>query len=201
MRLKPVLVTPLLLLLAGCATTSFQSTYKAPDAPTVEITGKKVIVVASNVPTSLKTGVEAAVANELNKLGAQATTATQEFQGVTSNDAAKAKLAQDGYDAAWVVKLSNREKEISSTPGMGYAPYGAYGSYWGWGGGYGMAYGGSELRTDTKVYVETLVYSVKMDKLAWSGMSVTTNPSNVESFAAELTQTAVNEMKKTGLLK
>ena len=200
MRIRPVLSTAVLLLLAGCATTSFQSTYKAPDAPTVEITGKKVIVVASNVPTSLKTGVEQAVANELNKLGAQATTATQEFQGVSSNDAAKAKLAQDGYDAAWVVRLSNREKEVSSTPSMGYAPYGAYGSYWGWGGGYG-AYGGSELRTDTKVYVETLVYSVSKDKLAWSGMSVTTNPSNVESFAAELTQTAVNEMKKTGLLK
>jgi len=186
--------------LAGCATTSFQSTYKAPDAPTVEITGKKVIVVASNVPTSLKTGVETAIANELNKLGAQATTATQEFAGITSNDAAKAKIAQDGYDAAWVVRLSNREKELSSTPGM-YAPMGAYGSYWGWGGGYGAAYGGSEIRTDTKVYIETLVYSVKADKLAWSGMSVTTNPSNVESFAAELTQTAVNEMKKTGLLK
>src|SRR5262249_20688282 len=131
MRIKSVLtLAAALLLLAGCATTSFQSTYKAPDAPTVEITGKKVVVVASNVPTSLKQGVENAVSNELNKLGAQATPATQEFAGISSNDAAKAKLAQDGFDAAWVVRLSNREKELSSTPGM-YAPYGAYGSYWG----------------------------------------------------------------------
>ena len=200
MRIRPVLSTAVLLLMAGCATTSFQSTYKAPDAPTVEMTGKKVVVVAAGVPTSMKQGVEAAIANELNKLGAQAAPSNQLFQGLSSNDAAKAKLASEGYDAAWVVKLSNREKELSSTPSMGYAPYGAYGSYWGWGGGYG-AYGGSEIRTDTKVYIETLVYSVKADKLAWSGMSVTTNPTNVESFAAELTQTAVAEMKKTGLLK
>ena len=114
-----------------------------------------------------------------------------------TKEEAKAKLAAEGYDAAWVVRMTNREQEVYSTPGM-YAPAGPYMSYWGWGGGYG--YGGSEVRTDTKVYIETLVYSVAHDQLAWSGLSVTTNPGDLNAAAGELTRVALAEMKKTGLL-
>ena len=200
MKVRAMVSAAALLILAGCASTEFKSTWKAPDAPAVEMTGKKIVVVADKVPASTKLAVETAVANELNKLGAQAVPASQLFQGISDNETAKAKLANEEYNAAWVVRLTNREKELSSTPGM-YAPAGPYGSYWGWGGGYGYAYGAPEIRTDTKVFIETMVYSIKADKLVWSGMSVTTNPTNIESFAAELTGISVEQMKKSGLLK
>ncbi len=200
MRIKPVLSSTLfLMLLAGCASTSFKSTWKNPNAGPVELTGKKVVVVATNVPTSVRNSVEGAVTDELKKMGADAIPSSQLLAPNSTTDQAKAKLAAEGYDAAWVIRMTNREQEVSSTPGM-YAPYGAYGSYWGWGGGWG-AYGGSEVRTDIKVYLETLVYSVKHDQLAWSGMSVTTNPSDIAASSGELTRVAVQEMKKTGLLK
>ena len=48
--------------------------------------------------------------------------------------------------------------------------------------------------------VETLVYSLKQNKLLWAGQSKTTNPSNVDAFVKELAAGAVREMKKVGLL-
>ena len=80
-----------------------------------------------------------------------------------------------------------------------YAPMGGYGSFYGAGWGYGGYYG-SEIRTNTNIFVETLVYSVSKDKLVWSGLSVTTNPSNIDGFAREVTRSAINEMKKQGLI-
>ena len=198
MRMKTLVTSVALVTLAGCASTSFKSTWKSPDAETVDITGKKVLVVVMNVPTSVRRTVETSIATELNKIGAQATASNEFLPQDATVGSAKTKMAAEGYDAAWVLRLTNREQEVSSTPAM-YAPAGPYYSYWGWGGGYG--YGGSEIRTDIKVYMETLVYSVKHDKLAWSGMSVTTNPSNIDAIAGEMTRVAVAEMKKSGLLK
>ena len=196
--LKTTVSSAVLLMVVGCAATSYQSTWKAPDATAVDVTGKKVLVVASNVTTAARRSVETAVAGELNKIGAVASPSFDVLPSGTTVEAAKAKLEVEGYDAAFVVRLTNREQELSSTPGM-YAPAGMYGSYWGWGGGAGY-YAAPEIRTDIKVYIETLVYSVKRDALVWSGMSVTTNPGNVDKSAAELTRVAIAEMKKSGLL-
>jgi hypothetical protein len=95
-----------------------------------------------------------------------------------------------------------KEKEISSTPSSMYmGPM--YGGYWGgyygygWGGAWG---GGTEIRTDTIVIVETLVYSMKQNKLIWAGQSKTTNPSRIDAFVKEVAAGAGKEMKKAGLL-
>jgi hypothetical protein len=197
MRIRTLVSSVVFLMLAGCASTAFKSTWKNPQAGPVALAGKKVLVVASNVPTAVRTTIEAAVADELTKAGAQAMPSRQFLGPDATKEEAKAKLAAEGYDAAWVVRMTNREQEVYSTPGM-YAPSGPYMSYWGWGGGY--AYGAPEVRTDTKVYIETLVYSVSHDQLAWSGLSVTTNPGDLNAAAGELTRVALAEMKKTGLL-
>ena len=77
-----------------------------------------------------------------------------------------------------------------------------YGGYWGgyYGYGWGGAYGGTEIRTDTIVIVETLVYSLKQNKLVWAGQSKTTNPSKIDAFVKEVAAGAGKEMRKLGLL-
>jgi len=139
------------------------------------------------------------VAQALKNLGGEAVASFKILPPESTVEEAKARLAKVGYDAAWVVRLTDKAQDIYTTSTM-YAPYGAYGSYWGWGGGWGAPYG-SEVRTDTNYYIETLIYSVKLDELAWSGLSETTNPSNIDSFAAELVQVAIAELKETGLVK
>jgi hypothetical protein len=74
-----------------------------------------------------------------------------------------------------------------------------------WGGGYygygwGGAWGASTVRTDTIVSIETLVYSMKQNKLVWAGQSQTTNPSRVDGLVKEIVAAAAREMKKEGLL-
>jgi hypothetical protein len=59
--------------------------------------------------------------------------------------------------------------------GPGYSNF--WGGYWGygWGAPYGTVTGG-EVRTDYIVSIETLIYSVKQNKLVFGAQSKTTNP-------------------------
>jgi hypothetical protein len=50
------------------------------------------------------------------------------------------------------------------------------------------------------VSVETLVYSLKQNKLVWAGQSQTTNPNNVDSFVREVATAAAQELRKHGLI-
>jgi hypothetical protein len=78
-----------------------------------------------------------------------------------------------------------------------------YRGYWGgyYGAGWGASYmSGGEIRTDTIVSVETLVYSLKQNKLVWAGQSRTTNPSNVEALVKKLAGATASELQKQGLI-
>ena len=52
-------------------------------------------------------------------------------------------------------------------------------------------------RENTTIVVETLVYSVPLDKLLWAGVSTTTNPKNAPEFIKQLIDAAVKEMRKS----
>jgi hypothetical protein len=60
---------------------------------------------------------------------------------------------------------------------------------------------GSTMSTNTIVSVETLVYSLKQNKLVWSGKSKTTNPPELIKFVKKLAADAAKELEKQGLLK
>ena len=57
------------------------------------------------------------------------------------------------------------------------------------------------MRTDTIVSIETLVFSLEQDKLAWAGRSETVNPEKVGPFIKELTAKVAVELKKEGLIR
>jgi hypothetical protein len=59
---------------------------------------------------------------------------------------------------------------------------------------------GGEIRTDTIVVVETLIYSLKQNKLVWGAQSRTTNPKNVDQLVKKLATAAAEELKKQGLI-
>ena len=188
--------------LTACATTTFDSSWKAPDAqPMGSLAGQKVVAVAVSKNAAVRRSAEDSLVSVLNARGAQGVASYSILGDDTDEAQAKAAIEKSGAVAVVVMRPVAKEKEISSTPSSMYmGPM--YGGYWGgyYGYGWGGAYGGTEIRTDTIVIVETLVYSLKQNKLVWAGQSKTTNPSKIDAFVREVAAGAGKEMKKAGLL-
>jgi len=188
--------------LTACATTTFDSSWKAPDAqPMGSLAGQKVVAVAVSKNAAVRRSAEDSLVSVLNARGAQGVASYSILGDDTDEAKAKAAIEKSGAVAVVVMRPVAKEKEISSTPSSMYmGPM--YGGYWGgyYGYGWGGAYGGTEIRTDTIVIVETLVYSLKQNKLVWAGQSKTTNPSKIDAFVREVAAGAGKEMKKAGLL-
>jgi hypothetical protein len=190
--------------LAACATTTFSSSWKAPDAqPIGSLAGQKVVAVAVTKNQAMRRSAEDTLVGVLNARGAQGIPSYSIIADGAVQDEAKSKAAieKSGAVAVVVMRPVAQEKEVSATSSMYMGP--SYGGYWGgyygygWGGAYG---GGVDIRTDTIVTVETLVYSLTQNKLVWAGQSKTTNPSKIDAFVKEVATGAGKEMKKAGLL-
>jgi hypothetical protein len=201
------------LALASCATTTFNATWKNPEAQPVALEGAKVAAVVVTANETARRAAEDALVRELNARGARGV-ASYRFISADSfkeKDRDKSRAAAKGYfetagvDGAVVMRVVSADKEVTYQPGMAYTPgmWGSpyYGSFWGYYGGWGMAYDPGYLRTDTIVAVETTVYSLKQDKMLWGGMSETVNPSKADAFMKDLSKGIAKEMKKAGLLQ
>ena len=91
------------------------------------------------------------------------------------------------------------DKELSASPSNYSGTYGGF-----WGGYYGLGWGapwhGGELRTDTIVVVETLVYSLALNKLVWGGQSKTRNPANLDRLIEDTAKQVAAELARQGLV-
>ena len=196
-------VTSLLTVTAACATTSFQSTWKAPDAKPVVLSGQKVLAFVLTKNAASRRAAEDALARQITAGGAQGIASYTLIPDAAASDEAKAKaqVQASGAEGVVVMRPVDTSKEVVATStyaGPMYGPYwGGYYGY-GWGGAWG---GGVDVHTNTIVTVETLVYSIPQNKLIWAGQSNTTNPSKVDAFVKELATAARREMVKAGLLK
>jgi len=77
----------------------------------------------------------------------------------------------------------------------------SYSTLWGYYGyGWTGVYRPASTRSDTTLVVETLGYSLPLDKLLWAGVSTTTNPKEAQAFITELVDAAVKQMKKQKLI-
>jgi len=203
-RLGSLVLGGVALALGACATTTFTSTWKAPDAQRLQWKpGEKVIALVVAKQTALRHGGEASLAAALDRAGLQGVPAYSLETGDDFTNEADAKRTIDASNAVGVVVLRplGKEQQISSSP-TGYygSPY--YGGFWGgyYGYGWGGAWGGYEVRTDTYVTVETLIYDLRQNKLVWAGQSKTMNPSQVDAFVSELAKAVGKELRAQGLV-
>ena len=201
----------LALLLAGCATTTFTSTWKAPDAQPLQFkAGDKVIAMVLAQSTSLRRAGEANLADELDQRGLKGVPAYTLLRTTRSRTKRRPRRRSRPRErwAVIVMRPQGQEQKISSTPSTYYGAsyYGGpgYGSFWGggyyghgWGGGY---YDPGTIRTDTYVSIETVIYDLRQNKLVWAGQTETMNPSNVESFIGELADAISKELRASGMV-
>ncbi len=206
-RMKLAVAVGLALMLAGCASTSFQSTWKNPEAaPVVKEKGATVVAVVMAEDKYIRQGAEDALAKELTKRGYKGVASYLILSPEESMDEKLAKAAFEKIGAKAVIAMRPlaADKEVSASSVTVYAGYG-YGGYWGgyhgygWGAPYG--YGGTTYSIDTVLIVETLFYDLVHNVLVWSGRSKTTNPTDVAKFVRELAEMAGWEMNKAGVFK
>ena len=188
---------------AGCATTAFTSTWKAPDAAPVALAGKKVGAMVIHPNEGTRRAAEDALAREITARGATGQPTYPLLSNTAAKDqaAARAVIDKAGFDGLVVMRPVGRDKEVTYTPGM-WTGQPMYGSFWGgyYGYGWGAVYSPGYLQTDTIVTVETLIYSMQQDKLIWAGESRTTNPTKVDAFVRELSGKVGTELRREGLL-
>lgn len=185
---------------AACGSSSFNSTWSNSQAKPVDMTGKKVLAVVAVREDGRRRASEDALARELTARGAQGIPSYTLFPANMGIDTAQARKIAESNQIAGIVmmRLTGKEQEVSSTNyGSAYpyygSPYGAWG--YGWGGG-----GYSEVRTDTKVLVETKVYSLEQNMLIWAGTSETWNPSKSDDVIRELSAAVSKEMQRAHLI-
>jgi hypothetical protein len=188
-------------IVSACASTPFVSSWRAPDAEPLQIQGAKVAAVAMIEQVSSRRAAEDAIARELTARGATGVPMYTIYtdEGPTDEPAARAALEREGYTGLVVFRPVGTDQEIVATPYFGAA---AYSTYWGgyYGLGWGMPWYGPEIHTYTVVSVETLVYSLRQNKLVWGGQSTTTNPSSVDRLVHDTASKVANELERQGLL-
>ncbi len=189
--------------LLACATTTFHSAWKNPAAESSSFTGKRVAALVLIEEEPLRYAAEDALAREITAHGGVGVSAYTLLPKGLVRDKEEARELLEKADVEGVVALRPRAWDESLSANLGtYWGSPRYASFWGpgiWDGGWGGAHDG-DLRGDTILVVETLVYSLPQDKLVWASQSQTMNPSQVEAFIRELSTKVGTEMEKQGLL-
>jgi hypothetical protein len=164
----------------------------------VSFAGKKVAAVVMSQDDSLRVSGEEALSHELTARGMQGVAAYRMIpkEELQNPDKAKGWFERAAVEGVVVVRPVSAEKERTYTePTVWAAPY--YGSLWGYYGyGWGAMYSPGSVREDTVIVVETLIFSVPMNKLLWAAASETRNPKTLQKFVTDLVKETAKEISK-----
>jgi len=187
---------------ASASGPTFTSTWKAPEASGVSFAGKKVAALVISNDQNLRVSGEEQLVRELNPRGVQgvATYRMAPREELTGAERARPWFERAAVEGVVALRPVSREKQITYSPSVWTTT--SYSTLWGYYGyGWTSVYNPGGTREDTTLVVETLVYSVPLDKLLWAGVSTTTNPKEAPVFIKQLVDAAVKEMKKQHLVK
>ena len=168
---------------------------------------QKVVVVGVTPQTATRHTFEDAFANELQSRGVTAV-ASYSFgsEGQLDKDAALAKMKEIGADGVLVTRLVDKETVENYYPPT-YSSVAAPSAYYGgWYGYYSMGYSymtSPGYVEQNQVYrLETNLYDVQNDKLAWSGLTSSTlsSGSAPESEIQPFIATLAADMEKHKVL-
>ena len=201
--LLPTLLSALAVGLLACATTTFESTWVAPDSRPLQLSGKKVVGLFINRDVALRRSAEDAMAREISARGASGVAAYSVLgdDEIKDKERVRARLEQLGFAGAVVMRIAGKETQVEYRPPTVWASprYGRlYGGYWGY--GWTHAHDPGYLQVDKIVKVETLVYSLDRDELVWAGVSRSVDPKQIDPFIHELAEAVAAQMEKVGLL-
>ena len=194
------LLAPLVGVTFGCSSTSLTSSWKDP-ATGMLPSGGKVLAIAISTNPSIRRSAEDEMVKQIGAGRATASYTLLDESDLKNTDSARIKVSNAKFDYALALRPVSNEKELNWVPGT-TPMYGGYGGgFWGYyGSGWGGMYDPGYMRTDTILQVETLLYSLSTDKVVWSGLMKTVNPTNAPALVREIAAAAVKDMKAKGLI-
>lgn len=179
-----LLVAALLAALAGgCASTSIVSAWSDPALARVPF--RKVLVVFQHPDQALRMQAERTMAADIpNSVPAHAVFSDEEVRDI---ERVKARVRDEGFDSAVIMRVVSVDREVSYVPGRLYAVPSYYHGFYGyWGYGWRSVYEPGYMRADRVVNIATNVYSVADDKLVWASQSETFNPASLANAVHEV---------------
>jgi hypothetical protein len=111
---------------------------------------------------------------------------------------AKQIVKEAGFDGAVALRVVGVDKEVNYVPGTYPSPYYNFWGYYDY--AWPAVYDPGYMQTDTIVNIETLVYSLKDDKLVWTGTTESFNPSDLDDLVAGIGAAVSTQMRKEGLI-
>lgn len=189
------------LCLSACGSTTFTSTWKAPDAQRVDPVGKNIAALVIYGDKKRRRDAEVYLSQELTLRGARGV-AAYTLIGFDNPkvDYARERFKEAGVEGVVVMRLIAHDQTVIVDPGgfsgTAYTSFGSYYSSY----GVGMSYSTGSVQTDTVVTIETLIYSLKQDKLLWAGTSRSSNPEGLQGLITEVADGVASEVAKAGLV-
>jgi hypothetical protein len=195
-------------LLVSCSSTKVVDTWKDPSTTLSRQNIKKILFIALVKDEQTRRIVEDKLVSLSKGKGVASYTFLKDANLDKSEKAnLTGQLKVDGFDLIVIMHLQDVKTETnyvagsSAAPMNGYYGMSGYGGYWG---GYNYAapmyYNSGFYTTDKKYIVGTDVYTVQPDKLVWSGVTSSFNPSDVKTATREIAEAVIKEMEKDGFL-
>lgn len=188
--------------IGGCATRSFDSTWRNPEAGPVTLAGRQVVALVISTSEPTRRVAEDAVARRITERGGKGVAAYTLVPATDIEDAEKARAAFTRAGAVGLVTMEvvSQDRQPPSTTWHHEIGIGRHREFWG---GYARRWGVAHeqpRQSNVVVWVETRVYSLDPEELLWAGRGRSTNPAEAETLFGQLAGGAAKEMERAGLL-
>jgi len=184
----------LCILAAGCSSTSIINSWSAPGETFTPEQYKKVMVVVLAKNEQARKVAEDKIASNHKAVNVSYPVFTLKQLG---EDTLKSKnmIKEQGYDAMIVMRLITVKAKSTYVAGGHNQAYQKNGIYY-----FGDYLNSSTYATDMQYIVATNVWSLKDEKLLWSGVTESTDPKKLDKVVNEVAREVVYKMTEDGFI-
>ncbi len=197
---KCCILTFVLSLVAGCASTEIVNQWTEPDY--VARPFKKIVVLGIAKEVTLRRSFEDEFVAQLRSNGVEAVPSYQIIpeEGQATEARLLKAVKQTGADAAIMTRLVRVERRTQVSPGY-YDPYPVYGFYHWYSAGWAGFYEPPRVYNYDVYTSETSLYDLNRDQVVWAGTVRTTDPRDIPKEIKSYVKTVIDALKEKDLLR
>jgi hypothetical protein len=196
MKIKFLIPISLIGFMFACGpSTKLEKSWADPSFNSTTKPFTKVLIIAPLKDAASQRSAEDKIAKQL-KQGVGVQSYSYLSAADTNKNVVDAKLIKDGFDGIITMQLKEVEKSTSYVQGSSYGGYHGYRGYYGYG-----SYSPGYYEENKTFMVETNLYSIRENKLLWSGTTSSLNPTSFEKTMDQIIYTIKYELQKKGMVQ